>query len=449
MEREYIPFSITARSRASALYRARRLAQALVALAAVAGVAREAQAIPAFARKYGLRCTACHEAWPALNDFGRAFRDNGYQLMLGHDAPTWFPPEYWPLSIRATPRYEFTSVSHQPTDQGTKTIKTGSVTDIGIDLLIGGTLLNNISFLVVPTGFASDGSVTLESAWVRFDNLLDSPYLNLKIGKHEVDLPRSAHRPWNLSDTGYLIYSYHPKGSISQFDLGENQRGAEWVAHDRGSFNRVAVSVFSVEGSPGSSTAFDTPGAYAHASHQTLFDNPWVSAARVGAFGAYTTWPTATLTSMGTPIGGTGSRLRSSSRYGIEGHLWFGPPATPLHMILVGAAGSDSRSLIQNANRTGTWAGGFLEIGYTPLLRTTLFFRWDLIRNQQQPIAGTPRDVNDEDAYTGGIRYTLGFTSRAEVALHLEYSTVQTKKLAADGHDVTSDTVFVGADFAL
>ena len=40
-----------------------------------------AQAFPAFARKYGLRCTACHEAWPVLNDFGRAFRDNGYQMM--------------------------------------------------------------------------------------------------------------------------------------------------------------------------------------------------------------------------------------------------------------------------------------------------------------------------------------------------------------------------------
>ena len=38
-----------------------------------------ASAIPAFARKYGLRCTSCHESWPVLNDFGRNFRDNGYQ----------------------------------------------------------------------------------------------------------------------------------------------------------------------------------------------------------------------------------------------------------------------------------------------------------------------------------------------------------------------------------
>jgi hypothetical protein len=28
---------------------------------------QEANALPAFARKYGLRCSACHESWPMLN----------------------------------------------------------------------------------------------------------------------------------------------------------------------------------------------------------------------------------------------------------------------------------------------------------------------------------------------------------------------------------------------
>jgi len=31
-------------------------------------------AIPAFARKYGLACSACHTAWPELNAFGQRFR---------------------------------------------------------------------------------------------------------------------------------------------------------------------------------------------------------------------------------------------------------------------------------------------------------------------------------------------------------------------------------------
>ena len=52
----------------------------------------DANALPAFARKYGLRCSACHEAWPQLNPFGQKFKDNGYQLMNDRDAPIWQNP---------------------------------------------------------------------------------------------------------------------------------------------------------------------------------------------------------------------------------------------------------------------------------------------------------------------------------------------------------------------
>ena len=67
-----------------------------------------ADAFPAFARKYSLSCTACHEAWPKLNDFGRAFRDRGYRMGTGMDDPTDKPPAYWPIAIRTTPGYAYT-----------------------------------------------------------------------------------------------------------------------------------------------------------------------------------------------------------------------------------------------------------------------------------------------------------------------------------------------------
>ncbi len=53
-----------------------------------------AHAIPAFASKYSLPCSACHEAWPKLNDFGIAFRDRGYQLGNEKDSPIWQNPSY-------------------------------------------------------------------------------------------------------------------------------------------------------------------------------------------------------------------------------------------------------------------------------------------------------------------------------------------------------------------
>jgi hypothetical protein len=407
-----------------------------------------ARAIPAFARKYGLRCTACHEAWPKLNDFGRAFRDNGYQMLLGKDDTVTASPGYWPASVRITPHYEFNEVTNQPTDQGVKTLRTGGVAGIGMDLLMAGTLANNASFLVVPTGFAPDGAVSLESAWVRLDNLFGSSWANIKIGKHEVDLPASAHRPWNLSSTGYLIYGFHASGSASSYDMGTNQRGIEYMGHDQGSINRLSISVFDVEDSPGSRHVFETPGFYVHATHEWLFDGSAISAAKLGVFGSYTTWPTTFFTADGEPISGTGGNLEPSSKYGVEGHIWFGPPATPFHATLVFAHGQDSKVLIPDATRDGTFNGGFLELGYSLDLKTLIFGRYDLCKNSRQGVVDAPTNLNDQDAYTVGVRRTFSFTNRSEYALHVEYTTVRTKGAGADGLDTRSNTFFRGIDFA-
>ncbi len=44
---------------------------------------QEAGAIPAFARQYGLACSQCHTVWPALNSFGRTFKETGYMTARG------------------------------------------------------------------------------------------------------------------------------------------------------------------------------------------------------------------------------------------------------------------------------------------------------------------------------------------------------------------------------
>src|SRR5271170_3220681 len=78
-------------------------AAALALVFLLLGASQSASAIPAFARKYGLRCSACHESWPMLNFFGQKFKDNGYQLMNDRDAPIWPNPGYWPVTFRMTP----------------------------------------------------------------------------------------------------------------------------------------------------------------------------------------------------------------------------------------------------------------------------------------------------------------------------------------------------------
>ena len=41
---------------------------------------QSAKAIPAFAKKHNLKCTACHTAFPKLNGAGREYKTNGYRL---------------------------------------------------------------------------------------------------------------------------------------------------------------------------------------------------------------------------------------------------------------------------------------------------------------------------------------------------------------------------------
>ena len=105
-------------------FRLRNILQLATSVAAVALVlafvvltcSQPANALPAFARKYGLRCSACHESWPMLNYFGQKFKDNGYQLMNDRDAPIWQNPGYWPVTFRILPLWHRISTGKVPID---------------------------------------------------------------------------------------------------------------------------------------------------------------------------------------------------------------------------------------------------------------------------------------------------------------------------------------------
>ena len=135
----------------------RSLAGALFALFLFLGAVSDAHAIPAFARKYGLRCSACHVAWPVLNDFGWRFKDNGYQLMNDRDAPIWQNPAYWPVTFRITPHWHRDSTDKVAVDTaagpsaGEQQVTAHGFDLTGLDILTGGTLEKNISFLLVPS----------------------------------------------------------------------------------------------------------------------------------------------------------------------------------------------------------------------------------------------------------------------------------------------------------
>src|ERR1700745_4364711 len=68
-------------------------------LSAVAGVicvtlasVPNSSAIPAFSRKYQTSCTTCHSNFPELNDFGIAFKKNGFKFPKDDDVFVKEPP---------------------------------------------------------------------------------------------------------------------------------------------------------------------------------------------------------------------------------------------------------------------------------------------------------------------------------------------------------------------
>ncbi|MDQ6953285.1 MAG: hypothetical protein Q9M15_07145 [Mariprofundaceae bacterium] len=58
---------------------------AFVAVSSVALVPTEAEAIPVFARKYGMACSSCHTMFPKLTKMGVAFRERGFRFSAGRD----------------------------------------------------------------------------------------------------------------------------------------------------------------------------------------------------------------------------------------------------------------------------------------------------------------------------------------------------------------------------
>jgi hypothetical protein len=52
----------------------------LLLAAAATFIAVKTDAVPSFARENGAECTTCHTQWPHLNEYGREFKESGYNL---------------------------------------------------------------------------------------------------------------------------------------------------------------------------------------------------------------------------------------------------------------------------------------------------------------------------------------------------------------------------------
>ena len=212
--------------------------------------ATKASAIPAFARLYGTSCATCHNPFPKLNDFGRAFKDNGFKfpvsdeevlkvkaLLLGAPAQKeQFPNSIWPGTIPGMPpiglRMNMFFQTVGKNRNNFRFVPTGTVPSVPsfvprtdfesglFSIFTAGNFGSDIAFWLdddISVGGANANG-GLGDAYLKFVNIgrlikLPKDSLGLRIGQFELDIPFSQARSYNISP--YDIYTESNVGAMA------------------------------------------------------------------------------------------------------------------------------------------------------------------------------------------------------------------------------------------
>jgi hypothetical protein len=387
--------------------------------------------IPAFARKYGMKCSACHFAAPVLNSFGLAFKDNGYRMKVGTDDLRLKDPGYWPAFAWLWKNYQLDveRVGGQ-TVQRRGRIADGAVAFGGL-----GSISDKISFRFVPIIY-EDGFEFLDAGWVRYNQALGSDWLNIRLGAGELDLPIGAGRDHNMSTPRFaLMYAYSVPGSVPRFNLFGAPTGIELMGHDRGSRNRYTLSVFNSSGAPEAHCTFCAPSVFGRVTHRRDLPNGFLRSVQLGAFGTYATWA----------VGPDTSDLKGQQRLGADLEFVLGSDVLPLRVTAMAMTGRDDRELVELATTDPKFNAGMLQLEYVPSLSWVFYSRLQLIRNQRQAVAGRPDDFGDQDFQFVGAHYYPDLTSRFGWWLELSYSRQLIKRATPTGENATHHFLWAGA----
>jgi hypothetical protein len=273
------------------------------------------QAIPAFSRKYQTSCTTCHSNFPELNDFGLAFKKNGFKFpkddeLFVKDAPVLlgskaqkeaFPEAVYPGEIPGSVpiafRYEGNLNWNAKQPQAVQTTGFVPRTDLfvpnTVTIISAGSFGPNISFWIdddISAG-GSGANGGLGDGWLKYNDLgrvfhLPTNSLNVRFGQFELDLPfTNARTPYvsgyDVFGQGALAQNPCPPvtGTVCQtannpFVLGTPQRGIEIGGYPNNGNFMWSVAVVdgtnSAYGAPPNNTlsARNTKDVYARVSQQ-------------------------------------------------------------------------------------------------------------------------------------------------------------------------------------
>lgn len=155
-------------------------------------------AIPAFARKYNVTCTACHTAPPRLNTFGERFLENGYQLPGTEDGGYSEKKNIADVSLndvghylgfrlrgRVLRNYSFKQDNPAVAESGVAESKMELGFPEIFSLFTAGSLARNIGFFAELESNLQERTTGLERGFITFDNLAGDNIAHLRVGRFD------------------------------------------------------------------------------------------------------------------------------------------------------------------------------------------------------------------------------------------------------------------------
>ena len=199
-----------------------RYSALLLALASIFE-ATSATAIPLFAHKYHTTCFTCHTTPPVLNDFGRRFQANGYQIPGTNERIALWDQPMFAFGAVAQPMMSRTSVWDNIANASASPT-TLEFTGIEVGLFSSGSLGAHTSyFAAVPVAIADGNtSIEIETANLNYTDILNdgTGSLNFRLGKFRFFMPFNENVQLSNPDIdpAFLVNGYNPfdgKGSLT------------------------------------------------------------------------------------------------------------------------------------------------------------------------------------------------------------------------------------------
>lgn len=163
---------------------------------------QDAEAVPAFARKYEANCALCHSNMPRLSPFGQKFKENGYQMPGSSDGGTQakrvFEGEQGPVTVddiskimAVRIRADIQRPSFRQENAAMKTAGVRNQVSVKvpkiINLFFAGTARQDLSYFLEAEYNAelANPVVAFERAFVTFSNLGEPGQANIQAGKFD------------------------------------------------------------------------------------------------------------------------------------------------------------------------------------------------------------------------------------------------------------------------